>query len=342
MHREPNVTTPSNFNTRSDRAALALKAGMKDFKTKQPLQQRSVPVDADGQPARPLPPEGSYARQIIERQRAATAQQRATTDPQSGAPPAEQQDPAPGQPEGQPEPTADPQLTPNAQRRFGELTQTLRQKDQELQAAQARNRQAEQQAAEAAQRAAAAEQRYQQLVQQNLEHLDPETRAAVLQDARMQESMGQLEERLMGRIAPVLNGMQAQAVQADRVRLSQKYQGYSPQVHDPLIDIFREKNPNCTVEQAFRAIAEPEELQVREGRGPTVPPIANPAPGNRAPRYVPEPQQQTSPEQEIEEDRQRAYALSRSTKPLDRRQVGPAFDRLIRSKLGNALPGQRR
>lgn len=314
---------------------------MKD-RNGQPLQQRSVPVDADGQPARPLPPEGSYARQILERQRAATAQQRAAADPQSDAPPAEQPGtPNNGQAGESLEPPADQQLTPNAQRRFGELSQTLRQKDQELQALQARQRQTEQAAAEAAQRAQAAEQRYQQLVQQNLDHLDPETRAAVLQDARMQESLGQLEQRLMGRIAPVLSGMQERAAQADRSSLAQKYPGYSPQVHDPLIDMFREKNAHCTVEQAFRAIAEPEELQVRMERAPAVPPIANPASGNGAPRYVPTPQQQTSPEQEIEEDRQRAYQLARSTKPLDRRYVGAAFDKLIRSKLGAGLPDTR-
>lgn len=315
---------------------------MKDSKTGQPLQQRSVPVDASGQPERPLPPVGSYARQIIERQRAATAQRRAQSDPQPDAPPDEQQgahnngqsDAPPGQP-------ADQQLTPNAQQRFGQLTQTLRQKDQELQATIARQKQTEQEAADARRRAEAAEARYQQLVQQNLDHLAPEDRAAVLQEARLQESMGQLEERLMGRIAPVLNGVTERNAQADRAKLSDKYEAYDPQVHDQLIDIFRERNPHCSIEQAFRAIAEADELTVRRGRAPAVPPIANPAPGNAAPRYVPTQTQQTSPEQEIEQDRQRAYELARSTKAADRRHVGPAFDRLIRSKLGNTLPDTR-
>jgi hypothetical protein len=263
-------------------------------------------------------------------------------NPQSGAPPEEQPGTQPnGQPDAPPEPPADPQLTPNAQERFGRLTQTLRQKDQELQATIARQKQTEQEAAEAKQRAEAAEARYQQLVQQNLDHLPPEDRAAVLQEARMQESMGQLEQRLMSRIAPVLNGVQTRFAQADRVELSRKYERYDPQIHDPLIDIFREQNPNCSLEHAFRAIAEDDELVVRKGRAPTPPPIANPAPGNGAPRYVPNPQQQTSPEQEIEQDRERAYALARSTKPQDRRYVGAAFDKLIRSKYGQNLPGAR-
>lgn len=314
---------------------------MKDSKTGQPLQTRSVPVGEDGQPEKPLPPEGSYARQIIERNRAATAQARAAMNPQFDAPPEEQPGAPNGQPSEQPEPPADQQLTPNAQRRFGELSQTLRQKDQELQATLARQRQAEQAAIEAAHRAEAAETRYQQLVQQNLEHLPPEDRAAVLQEARLQETMGQLEQRLMGKIAPVLDGIQSRAAQADRSRLSQKYQGYNPQVHDQLIDVFRQSNPNCSIEQAFRAIAEPEELVVSAGRAPAIPPIANPAPGNRAPRYVPSASQQSSPEKETEEDRERAFKLARSTNAQDRRHVGPAFDKLIRSKLGGTLPGQR-
>ena len=263
-------------------------------------------------------------------------------NPQSDATQVEQHgSPHNGQPDQSPEPQADQQLTPNAQRRFGELTQTLRSKDQELQAAVARQRQTEEAALAAAARAEAAEQRYNQMVQQNLDKLDPESRAAVLQEAQLQEGLANLERRLMGRIAPVLGTMQDQAAQADRGRLSQKYHGYNPQIHDPLIDVFREKNLNCSLEQAFRAIAEPEELSVRKERASTVPPIANPAPGNGAPRYVPSPSQQTSPEQEIEQDRQRAYQLARSTKPLDRRHVGAAFDKLIRDKLGNGLPGSR-
>lgn len=315
---------------------------MKDSKTGQPLQQRSVPVDASGNPEKPLPPEGSYARQIIERNRAIAAQQRAAMNPQSDAPPDEQPGvPQQGAPPAQPEPPADPQLTPNAQRRFGELSQALRQKDQELQATLARQKQAEQAAADAAREREAAETRYQQLVQQNLEHLDPETRASVLLEAQLQEGFTKLEQRLMGKIAPVLNGVQSRAAQADRERLSKRYQGYNPQVHDQLIDVFRESNPNCSIEQAFRAIAEPEELVVSTARAPAVPPIANPAPGNGAPRYVPNPSQQTSPEQEVAEDRERAFKLANSRNAQDRRHVGPAFDRLIKSKLGSALPGQR-
>ncbi len=174
-----------------------------------------------------------------------------------------------------------------------------------------------------------------------LEALDPETRMQVMQDARMQEEMTKLENRLLGKIAPVLGTMQQRAAQSDLERVAQKYPAFDTGVHGPLIEMFREKNPNCSVEQAFRAIAEPEELAVGSGRAPTIPPIANPSAGNAAPRYVPQPSQQTSPEQEVEQDRKRAFDLARSTNAKDRRYVGPAFDQLIRSKLGAGLPDTR-
>jgi hypothetical protein len=313
---------------------------MKD-RNGQPLQPRSVPVGADGQPERPLPPEGSYARQAIERQRAATAAARPAIADQPDAPPAAQAPSPNGQPPADQEPQTDPQLTPNAQRRFGELTQTLRQKDQELQALSARQRQLEEAAAADRARAEAAEARFNSVVQQNLEALDPETRMQVMQDARMQEEMTKLENRLLGKIAPVLGTMQQRAAQSDLERVAQKYPAFDTGVHGPLIEMFREKNPNCSVEQAFRAIAEPEELAVGSGRAPTIPPIANPSAGNAAPRYVPQPSQQTSPEQEVEQDRKRAFDLARSTNAKDRRYVGPAFDQLIRSKLGAGLPDTR-
>ena len=58
----------TNFTTRTDQAALALKAQL----SKQlgvEIKPRSVQVDSNGQLAPPLPPEGSYARQRIEAQR---------------------------------------------------------------------------------------------------------------------------------------------------------------------------------------------------------------------------------------------------------------------------------
>lgn len=337
------MTTPkqeSQFNARADSAALALKGRMRD-KDGNALQPRQVQVDANGQPAKALPPEGSYARQAIEHQRAVAAQ-RATAQAQEPLPqlPVQEVNPQPPVLPQHDQPPQDNGISPNAQRRFSELTQLLRQKDQELQQALARSRQLEEGQAQTQARLAAIEQNYNQMVSQNLDALDPDTRSQVLQDARLQEVMGGLESRIMAKISPVLQTVRERTVQADLERLAGRYPGFSFEVHAPLIEMFREKNPHCSVEQAFRAVAEPEELfGSQQERAPAIPPIAMPSSGNAAPRYVPQTDpNQLTPEQEVERDRQRAFALARSDKPEDRRLVGRAMDDLLRRKLGGNLP----
>jgi hypothetical protein len=329
----------SHFNARSDQAALALKAGLRD-RDGNPLQSRQVQVDAQGNPARPLPPEGSYARMQIERQQAAAAARQNPQIPEQVQPAASE---AP-MPQGQPQVPADPSVTetsPNAQRRFSELTALVRQKDQELQQALARSKQLEESNAQTQSRLQAIEQNYQNMVNQNLDALDPETRLQVLQEAKLQEAIGGMEARVMSRIAPVLDSFQQRAVQADLERLSRKYPGFAVEVHLPLIEMFREKNPHCSVEQAFRAVAEPEELfgNQQERAAAIPPPIAMPSQGNGIPRSVPQQVvDNTTPEKELEASRQRFMELARSSKPEDRRAAQHAADDFIRRKLGSRLP----
>lgn len=340
------MNPPTNFSARSDQAALALKGQLSKQLGKE-IAPRSVPVGPNGQPAPPLPPAGSYARQAIDAQRAAAAQQR----PQLQGPDDQQQQQAQqeaneqqnGDPQGQQQPQHQEQFTPNAQRRFSELTATLRQKDQELQQALARSKQLEETQAQSNARLAEVEARFNAMVNQNLESLDPETRQQVMQQAAIDESAAQIERRVMQRVAPIVDRVTTQAVQAELVAVSQRYPAFSAEVHGPLIEIFRKQNPNCTIEQAFRAVAEPEELAYgRQERAPAIPPIAMPQSGNYAPRSAPQPRPpQTTPEQEIEADRKRAFDLAKSTDPMDRRNAGRAMDDYIRRKLGNRLPGQR-
>jgi hypothetical protein len=339
------MNQPTNFSARADQAALALKARL-SAETGKTIAPRSVPVGPNGQPAPPLPPEGSYARQAIEHQRAAAAQQRPqlqTRDDQQQQPnPQEEQVHQNGDPQAGQQPQAQ-ELTPNAQRRFSQLTDTLRQKDQALQQAEARAKELQETNAQTQARLQAIEERFNAMVNQNLDALDPETRQQVMQQAAIDESVAQIEKRVMQRVSPIVDRVTTQAVQSELVAVSQRYPGFSAEVHGPLIEIFRKQNPNCTIEQAFRAVAEPEELvQGRQERAPAIPPIAVPQSVNAAPRYAPQPRpQQTTPEQEIEADRKRAFDLARSTDPLDRREAGRAMDRYLAKKLGNALPGRR-
>jgi hypothetical protein len=333
---------PNQFNARSDAAAQALKATMKDARTGEQVKPRGVPVDADGQPARPLPPEGSYARMAIERQRREAAANRPDLQHQLEQQPDVGQQTLPqGDPNAQQEqPQVADQLTPNVQRRFSELTQLIRQKDQELQQQLVTSKQLQESNAQTQKKLAEIEQRYQQLVQTNLETLDPDTRQQVLSDVRFQESMAEMESRLMAKFAPTIQSVANRAAQAELEAVAGKYTRFDLQVHGPLIEMFRERNPNCSVEQAFRAIAEPEELIGNQnGRAAAIPPVAIPRNGNAAPRYVPA-EPKTTPEQELDQDRQRAFQLARSDKPEDKRFAGRAMDQFIKAKLGDKLPGQ--
>lgn len=340
--------TNSHFSARADNAALALKGKLSEQNQalgRPAIQPRSVPVGPNGQPAQPLPPEGSYARQAIERQRQAqqqraTAQLQTSEDLNSQQGQQEQQGAAPvsQQPQDQ------NQLSPNAQRRFSELTNTLRQKDQELQQALARSKALEETHAQTQARLAAIEANYNKVVNQNLDSLDPETRQQVLNEAAVAESAAQIEQRVMQRVAPIVERVTSQAIEAELGAVASKYPAFSADVHGPLIESFRSRNPNCTIEQAFRAVADADELATgRQGRAPAVPPIAIPQSVNSAPRYVAPPQQpQSTVQDEIEADRQRAFNLARSTDPMDRRNAGRAMDSYIAKKLGGSLPGQRR
>ena len=335
------MNPPTNFNARSDSAALALKAQLSK-ETGREIKPRSVPVGPNGQPAPPLPPEGSYARQQIERQRAAIAQARAA-QPQTAedlAPPQEPQaDPASQVHQQQPD---QGQLSSNAQQRFSQLTQQLRERERQLQAAEARSRELEESQAQTNARLQAVEARFNSVVNQNLDSLDPETRQQVLMQAAADESAARIEQRVMSKMAPLVERVTTQAIEAELNAVSNKYPAFAIDVHGPLIESFRRQNPNCTIEQAFRAVAEPDELVVGRQRAAAVPPIAVPHVGNNSPRYVPQPDpQRKTAEQELDEDRQRAFNLARSTDPNDRRAAGIAMDRYIANKLGNRLPGRR-
>lgn len=344
------MTSNSNFSARADSAALALKGKLSETNRtlgRPEIQPRSVPVGPNGQPAPPLPPEGSYARQAIERQRQAaqsrqTQQLQTPEDLNSQQGQHEQNGAAQGHQQSQD--TNQGQLSPNAQRRISELSQLLRQKDQELQQAIARSQRSEETQAQTQARLQAIEARFNSVVNQNLDSLDPETRQQVLNDAAIAESAARIEQRVMQSVAPLVERVTTQAIEAELGAVAGKYPAFSAEIHGPLIETFRSRNQNCTIEQAFRAVAEPDELVMgRQGRAPAVPPIAIPQSVNTAPRYVAPPAApQVTPEQVLEADRLRAFQLARSTDPLDRRQAGRAMDQYLASKLKGALPGQRR
>jgi len=321
----------SAFNQRADNAALNLKDQLgREISARTGervvLPPTPVPVNADGNPAGPLPPEGSYARNQMEAE-----QQQAQFAPHPQAAPAM------GQP--QPEPPHQPQeqTSQRAQERITSLVSQLRSKDQEYQQLQQAQQQHATTAEELRAQLTAQKAMMEQVLEQNLDSLDPEARAQVMADARIRQAQAQSEQRIMRQIAPQLEALQTRNLQLEKQGLSDTYRAYDPMVHDVLIDQFRTRNPNTSVEQAFRAVATHDELTVGEYRSAHAPPPSiAPGSGSATPRYVPNPTNQPDPIQQIRDDAARAAELARSTDPYDQKQA----TRLWNKNLADRVFGQ--
>jgi hypothetical protein len=326
----------SQFTARADNAALKLRQSLQQ-QGRQVADNAPVLVDATGKPPAPPPPEGSYMSQIVQQQRAEDAQQlgdqpvAGTTEQMidgSQAPPladGEEQTPEPAQ----------EQLSDNANRRIRELIAELKAKEAENSQLLDLGRKQGETLAQMQRRMEALQAQHEQLVQSNLDHLDPETRMEVMQDARLKEALAGMEQRIMGQLMPKLQKVEQNNVQAEMMRLGEDYPAFDIQIHGPLIDMFRGKNPHCSIEQAFRAIAEPNELISRAAASAAaVPPVVPPGNMGARPRYQPEPTQQSNPEEELVEEAQRIRKLRESTNPGEQKMGMDLVHEHLKRRLG--------
>jgi len=328
--------TPSNFNARADNAARALRGNLRRAGAEMP-ETAPVEVGEDGKPPAPQPPEGSYMRQAIElskRQQQLPQDQPIGDQPPAGTPEqALDGSPAPKLPPPNPPPQGQngEAISPRAEQRIQQLVEQLRQKDVELQAALDVGKKSSETLTQFEQRLTALQQQHDQMVQANLDHLDPETRMQVMQDARMSQKLdewgSQFRSELMRTFGKPLNDLQTQAARNQMQDLADKYPAFDYVIHGPLIDHFRGKNPHCSIEQAFRAVCEPEELVTREtaARAPAAPIIVPPGSGElAAARYAPGTGQQAQPRQqaqdELVEESRRLQKLLASDDPNERQQ----------------------
>lgn len=336
----------SQFNARSDRAALALRQNLLKRGAEIP-ESRAVEVTENGRPPAPMPPEGSYARQAIEMQRRQGQQrqspQELTEDDDIDMAPQDPQatlrsDPAAGSsPSAAASSGEVQQLSPNAQRRISQLTEDLRRKDQELQQLAEDAKHSKSSLGELEQKMAALQEQHKQLLEQSLAGMDPDTRAQVLLDGRLAEAIAQSERRLMDQVLPHLARLDRQSADAEMRRLAARYPGFAIDVHGPLIEAFRRQNPRCTVEQAFRAVAEPEELQLAtQVRASAVPPIAPPGNGRVQSRWQPE--QKSNPEDELVEESRQLRKLMESTDPDDKSMRNRFVQQHLAKRLDRILP----
>jgi len=239
----------------------------------------------------------------------------------------------------QEQPTQEPseaQLSDNANRRIRELIAELREKDQALQKAMELGRSQGDTLGQLKQKFDQLQQQHQNLIQANLENLDPETRMLVMQDSRIQEALSGLEQRILGQLMPHIQTIEQKNQQAEMMRLGDIYPAFDIQIHGPLIDMFRGKNPHCSIEQAYRAIAEPGELVTREAASAAaVPPVVPPGNMGARPRYQPEPQgQQSNPEQELIEEAQMLKKLRSSSDPSDQKAGMNLVHEHLKRRLG--------
>jgi hypothetical protein len=234
-----------------------------------------------------------------------------------------------------PEP-AQEQLSDNANRRIRELIAELKAKEAENNQLLDLGRKQGETLAQMQQRMELLQRQHEQLVQSNLEHLDPEMRMQVMQDARIQEALAGLEKRIMGQLMPKLQKVEQTNVQAEMMRLGEDYPAFDIQIHGPLIDMFRGKNPHCSIEQAFRAIAEPHELTSRAAASAAaVPPVVPPGNMGARPRYQPEPTpQQSNPEQELVDEAQRIRKLRESSDPGEQKMGMNLVHEHLKRRLG--------
>jgi hypothetical protein len=180
------------------------------------------------------------------------------------------------------------------------------------------------------------------MLQSNLENLDPETRMQVMQDARMQEYFAGFKQDILNTLQPQIQGLQENRIHGELMGLADKYPRFDVQIHGPQIEMFRGKYPEVPIEQAFKAIAEPEELVTRGAVShAAVPPFL--APGGTAPtnsRYVAEPQ--SDPEQEMREESLAWKKLLASADPADQRAGARLLEKNMGDRLGGNLPGAAR
>ncbi len=334
----------SQFNAQADKAALALRQGLQQQGHRVP-DQAPVEVGPDGKPPAPPPPPGSYMSQIIEQHRQQNQQvsTEAMREPAIGdQPPAGTTEQAidgsqaPRLPEGPPPQDATESASPRAEKRIKDLVDNLRLREQESQQAVSQLKERDATLAEMKAKLDGLQNQHEQLLQANLDHLDPETRMQVMQDARLQEALAGMEQRIMGNILPHLHTLESRNAHSEMMGLGEKYPAFDIQIHGPLVDMFRGKNPACTIEQAYRAIAESDdELQTRASASAAViPPVVPPGSGSmQNVRYAPEPQAQSNPEAELVEEAQRIRQLRESLDPKERAEGLRLADVHLRKRL---------
>jgi hypothetical protein len=156
--------------------------------------------------------------------------------------------------------------------RFAEVSREKTAYKRELEQLRREKEQRDLELAEAREKVKAAEAERQRILEQQFETLAPEERVAVMARSEVERGVQAAEQRLIERFGPIIRTVQEDRLQREVERVAGKYPSFDFDQHMPLIQTFRERNPACSVEHAFRAIAEDHELAVNGRTARRVPP----------------------------------------------------------------------
>lgn len=305
------------FEDRADSAGKALKESMG-------LEPKQVQVDGEGK-ERQLPPEGSYARQAMER-----AAEQAPPQPAPVAPeqPVEQAQPEPVEPVEE-----EDKASKNARARIEELARRRREEEQRRLEAETEAQTLKEQLEKERAARGSVEAEYQRFLNEQLDNLDPEQRAAVMQDARLRELLSDYEQRILRSVQAPLQEIRERELNRDLQALSTKYPGYDHDVHAEQVKDFMQRNPSTTPEQAFKAIADDDVLFLRPAGQPRegAPQFIQPRGTNGSQNYIPPPQE--DPNERLRQKTREVHAMARDESPEAKRQHMREVDRLISERL---------
>ena len=143
---------------------------------------------------------------------------------------------------------------------------------------------------------------------------------------------------MVGEIMPHIQGLEQKSQHQEMLDLGGTFPAFDIVIHGHLIESYRAKNPYSTIEQAFKAIATPNELTTRQTAvANAVPPVVQPGNGSLQPRYMPEPK--TDPEDELRAEARAIHELARSADPMDRRDLARRQSQHLAKRLSSFLPG---
>lgn len=318
-----------SMNPRADSAAERLKTMMG-------LPQSKV---RDANYSNQEPPEGSYAARALQKQRQEAAQRAEEMQDLQRIPPNVTNPGEPGEvpsdavtaPTGAPSAVEEPELSPRASERIAELARQRRDFEQRASIAESERQRLAQENEAMLSQLKRLQEEYHNVLQANLDHLDPEDRARVMAEANARQVADSVEKRILDKMQPIMDAIEQNNLQMELQRLAAKYPGFDLHAHATEIVAFKKANPSLSIEQAFRALASDEEI--RTNASPQVPPVVAPR-GTRGTSHIVEPPPK-DPNLDLIEERNRWRELARSASPEDRKQA----DKMLQDHLKKRLFG---